>query len=40
MEIRLLIKVLIKEIVTSTANLDSADLKAATYKGLIREDKQ
>jgi hypothetical protein len=22
----------------STANLDSADLKAATYKGLIRED--
>jgi hypothetical protein len=22
----------------STANLDSADLKAATYKGLLRED--
>jgi hypothetical protein len=22
----------------STANLDSADLKAATYKGLIKED--
>jgi hypothetical protein len=24
----------------STANLDSADLKSATYKGLIKEDVQ